>query len=110
MTYRVIIEPTAELGIREAFHGRGTPSPDAAASWYNALEKKVQTLQSHPHRCPVAAENDKFPEEIRELLHGTRRQRYRIIFTIRQETVHILYVRHCGLRTKSGPAKRSVVP
>jgi plasmid stabilization system protein ParE len=95
MTYRVLIEPTAERGIREAFHWIAEhQSPDTAASWYNALEKKVQTLQSHPHRCPVAAESDKFAEEIRELLHGTQRQKYRILFTIRQDTVHVLYVRH----------------
>jgi plasmid stabilization system protein ParE len=95
MTYRVIIEPTADRGIREAFHWiTEHTSPTAAAKWYNALEKKIQTLKSHPRRCPVAAENDRFPEEIRELLHGRRRQRYRIIFTIREDAVHVLYVRH----------------
>ena len=95
MTYRVIIEPTADRGIREAFRGiTENRSPAAAIKWYNALEKKVQTLKSHPHRCPIAAENDKFPEEIRELLHGPRRQKYRIIFTVRQDAVHVIYVRH----------------
>jgi plasmid stabilization system protein ParE len=95
MTYRVIVEPTAERGIREAYHWIATQrSPASAAKWYNALEKKIQTLRSFPRRCPVAAENDKFPEEIRELLHGPKRQRYRIIFTIREDAVHVLYVRH----------------
>ena len=39
----------------------------------------------------------RFPEEIRELLYGRsgkRRRRHRIIFTIRDDAVHILYVRH----------------
>jgi plasmid stabilization system protein ParE len=95
MTYRVIIEPTADRGIREAFHWIAAKrSPAAAVKWYNALEKKVQTLAKYPLRCPIAAENDRFPEEIRELLHGSRRQRYRIIFTIRQDAVHVIYVRH----------------
>lgn len=97
MTYRVIIEPTANQGIREAYQWIVTQrSPVAAAKWYNALEKKVQTLARHPHRCPVAAENDRFPEEIRELLHGPPRQRYRVIFTIRNDTVHVIHVRHCA--------------
>jgi plasmid stabilization system protein ParE len=95
MTYHVIIEPTAERGIREAYRWIAeNRSPAAAVKWYNALEKKVQTLRSQPRRCPVAAENDKFPEEIRVLLHGQRQHKYRIIFTIREDAVHVLYVRH----------------
>ena len=95
MTYQVIIEPTAERGIREAIHWiTANRSPAAAAKWYNALEKKIPTLRSFPRRCPVAAEDDKFPEEIREMLHGPKRQRYRILFTIREDAVHVLYVRH----------------
>ncbi len=95
MTYRVIVEPTADRGIREAFRWiTEHRSPAAAAKWFNALEKVIQTLGTHPHRGPIATENDKFPEEIRELLHGRRRQKYRVIFTIREDAVHVLYVRH----------------
>jgi hypothetical protein len=52
---------------------------------------------ARPMRCPVAAENDKFPEEIHELLYGKRGKRkhkHRIIFTVREETVYVLYIRH----------------
>lgn len=95
MTYRVLIEPTAERGIREAIRWiTGQASPTAAARWYNGRIRKVETLANHPARCPLAAENDKFPEEIRELLHGSRTSKYRIIFTIREDTVHVLYVHH----------------
>jgi plasmid stabilization system protein ParE len=95
MTYHVIIEPTADRSIQEAFRWiTENRSPAAAVKWYHGLEKKILTLRTHPHRCPVAAENDKFPEEIRELLHGKPRQKHRIMFTIRQDAVHVLYVRH----------------
>ena len=95
MTYRVVIEPTAERGIREAVRWiTQHQSATAAARWYNALEKTIRTLRSYPMRCPIAAENDKFPEEIRELLHGRRRQKFRVIFTIRQDAVHVIFVRH----------------
>jgi plasmid stabilization system protein ParE len=95
MTYRVIIEPTADQGIRHAYRWMTENRSQAAATkWFNALEKAIQTLETRPRRCPIAAENDKFPEEIRELLHGRRRQKYRIIFTIREDAVHVLNVRH----------------
>ncbi len=50
----------------------------------------------HPGRCPVAPESCKFAEEIRELVYGKRRHKhkYRILFTIRENMVAILYVYH----------------
>ncbi|HKI17816.1 MAG TPA: hypothetical protein VKA15_08040, partial [Isosphaeraceae bacterium] len=41
-------------------------SPTVAARCYNGLLNKIGTLHRHPTRCPLAAENDKFPEEIRD--------------------------------------------
>ena len=97
MTYRVIVEPTAEREIRAAVRWKTeNASPAAAAHWYGLL-KKIDTLRRQPSRCPLGAENDKFPEEIRELLYGRpgkRIHKHRIIFTIRNDVVHILYVRH----------------
>lgn len=98
MTYRVVIEPTAAREIRSALLWKTEhASPTAAARWYNGLVARIETLRRHPTRCPLAAESDRFPEEIRELLHGRggeRTHRYRILFTIREETVHVLYIRH----------------
>jgi plasmid stabilization system protein ParE len=95
MTYRVVIEATAEREIRAVVRWKTqNASPTVAARWYNGLLKKIATLRTHPTRCPVAAENDKFPIEIRELLYGRRRNVFRIIFTIRDDTVSILFVHH----------------
>ena len=95
MTYHLIIEPTAERGIREAVRWiAGQSSPALAARWHHGLIRKLDTLKSHPMRCPLAAENEKFPEELRELLHGKRGSKYRIIFTIRVLAVHVLYLHH----------------
>jgi plasmid stabilization system protein ParE len=96
MTYRVIVEPTAEREIRSAVRWKTeNASPTAAARWYNGLIKKIETLHRLPTRCPLAAENDRFPEDIRELLYGRdKRHKHRILFTIRDDAVHILYVRH----------------
>jgi plasmid stabilization system protein ParE len=98
MTYHIIIEPTAEREIRAAVRwNTENTSPTIAARWYNGLIQKIDTLRRNPTRCPIAVEDDKFDEEIRELLYGPggkRAHRHRIIFTIREDTVHILYVRH----------------
>ena len=67
--------------------------------------RKIDTLRRHPSRCPLAAEDDRFPEEIRELLYGRsgkRIHKHRIIFTLRDDAVHILFVRHTA-RDELGP-------
>jgi plasmid stabilization system protein ParE len=98
MTYHIVIEPTAEREIRAAVRWKTeNASPTVAVRWYNGLIKKIETLRRHPSRCPLATENGKFPEDIRELLYGPpgkQKHKHRIIFTIREDAVHILYVRH----------------
>jgi hypothetical protein len=94
MIYRIVIEPTAEREIRSAVRWKTeNTSPAVAARWYDGLIKKISTRRRQPTRCPLAAEDYKFPEEIRELLYGTggkRSHKHRIVFTIRGDTVHIL--------------------
>ena len=96
MTYRIIIEATAEVGIREAYRYRFEKSPAVAEKWRVGLLKAIATLQTHPLRCPVADENDDFEEELRVLLYGKRRGVYRVLFTIHEDIVSVLYVRHCA--------------
>jgi plasmid stabilization system protein ParE len=71
-------------------------SPAFAETWYQGLFKQIETLTQHPQRCPIARESSKFPEEIREMIYGKRKHKnkYRILFTIRQDTVAILYIHH----------------
>jgi plasmid stabilization system protein ParE len=98
MTYRIELAASAKADIRgQAQWIRENLSPASADKWLDGLYKSIETLQTRPLRCPVAAESDKFPHEIRELLYGGRSKRkhkHRIIFTVRQDTVYVLYVRH----------------
>lgn len=103
MTYRVIIQPIAVGGMREAYHWIARRSPRAAARWYNGLERAIETLAENPRRCPLAPEDEYFEEEIRELFYGERGGVYRILFTISEDTVSVLYVRH-GARDYVRPA------
>jgi hypothetical protein len=56
MTYRVIVEPTAEREIRSAVSWMiENASLAVTARWYNGLLKKIDTLRRHPARCHLAA-------------------------------------------------------
>jgi plasmid stabilization system protein ParE len=59
MTYRIIVEPTAEREIRSAVRWKTeNASLTVAARWYNGLLKKIDTLRRDPSRYPLSAEND----------------------------------------------------
>jgi plasmid stabilization system protein ParE len=106
MKYRIELAATAKADIHgQAKWLREEVSPAAAEKWLAGLHKAIDTLQTRPSRCPVAAEDDKFPEGIRELLYGRggkRKHKHRIIFTVRDYTVYVLYVRHTA-RDELGP-------
>jgi plasmid stabilization system protein ParE len=91
MKHRIELAATAKADIYgQAKWLRDEVSPSSAEKWLAGLYKAIDTLQTRPLRCPVAAEHDRFPEEIRELLYGTRGKRkhkHRIIFTVRLDTV-----------------------
>jgi plasmid stabilization system protein ParE len=100
MIYRIVIEPTTERELRSAVRWKTeNASLTVAARWYNGLIKKIETLRHNPFRATLATENDKFPEEIRQLIYGgsdKRTHKHRIIFTVREDIVHILCVRHAA--------------
>ena len=63
-----------------------------AIRWQQQIEKAVISLEHLPTRCPIASETESFGFEIRQLLHGN----YRILFTIKENSVHVLHVRHAA--------------
>ena len=101
--HRVVIQPGAEAEIAEAFEYIAARSPDAAAKWLRGLYGAVTTLERFPTRCGLAPETESFKEDIRQLLHGRGRHKYRVLFTILRGTVYVLHVRHAA-RWKPGDA------
>lgn len=94
-TYQVELAASAKADLREAMRWISRDaSPAAAGRWLAKLHKVIRTLERQPLRCPLADESDQFPEEIRVLLHGKRRKAYRVVFTVRDEAVVVLYIRH----------------
>jgi toxin ParE1/3/4 len=66
----------------------------AGLRWFNGLRDAVGSLAHLPNRCPLAPENGTFPFEVRQLLYGHKPHVYRILFTVEDDAVVILHVRH----------------
>lgn len=94
MTWKVEITPIAENQIEQAYRWYRERNPEFADRWFRGLMNAIATLQEKPHRCVLAVEQDIFPEEVRQLLYGKSKNVYRVLFTIRDMMVYILYVRH----------------
>ena len=113
VSYRVEVSDTADAEADETFFWLAGRSPDLAGRWYEGLLMAYQSLAQFPSRCPLAPENDSFETvEVRQLLFGTGRNTYRILFYIQERmedesgTVRILHVRH-GSRRWLGQTERS---
>lgn len=96
MTYRVILQPRAERDIQEVAHWLRKESKSSAIAmrWLRGIRSKIATLGSNPHRCPIDPDSEAYGEEVRDLLHGKRHPKYRVLFAVRGDSVHLLTVRH----------------
>ena len=75
--------------------------PDAAERWFATIYDTIGSLETFPERCPLAPESKSFDHEVREIFHGRRQHKYRILFTVSENEVHVLHVRH-GARLALG--------
>ncbi len=64
MTYRVIIQPSAEAEMEQAYLRIAAEAPETAARCYYGLLGAIESLSEHPLRCSLAPENDVFEHEI----------------------------------------------
>ena len=94
MTFRVLIETRAVRDLDEASGWIAQRSPEAAERWFNAIEAEIQSLARFPERYPRAREDGQFRYELRQLVYGRKHGRYRVIFTVQKDRVHVLHVRH----------------
>ena len=67
---------------------------NAGVRWIEALQDAIKSLGEFPKRCALAPESKIFPFETRQLLYGHKSNVYRILFTIAEETVYVLHIRH----------------
>ena len=95
MTYHVIVDQHAIDDIeRNARWWAEHHSAEQAVRWYESAFVKIYSLDAMPERHGLSYENGDFPYEIRDLLFGLgSRPRYRAVFTIKGNEVHVLTVR-----------------
>jgi plasmid stabilization system protein ParE len=94
MTFQVEIAPVAEKQIEQAYIWYRERNPDFADRWFRSLMNSIATLQENPRRCPLAIEHKIFPERVHQFLYGKNKNIYRVLFTVRNDIVYILYIRH----------------
>lgn len=89
--YAVVIELSAQADVRGSYEwGCRFWGKKEAQRWIRELRTAIsKQLSLVPKGFPIAAEDDEFGEEIRHMIVG----RYRVLFTIRKRTVHVLHVR-----------------
>ena len=108
MTYRVDISQPATADAENAYLWIRLESPEKAALWFEGLIEAVNSLKEFPERCALAPESRAFLVEVRQLLYGTRRQQYRILFGISidpetdEDVVLIYRIRHSAQRHLEG--------
>ncbi len=95
MQYRVMLTDKAEADVESVLKWFSDQrATDAGGRWFAQLMIRLDTLEQHPERCSLAAESEDLGEEVRELLVGRRRYKYRLLFRITGRTVQILRVWH----------------
>lgn len=99
--WNVIVELPAQRDIAEAYLWLAEREPDAADRWFNSIYSTIGSLEIFPERCPLAPESKTLRTEIREIFHGRRQHKYRILFMVTTDEVHVLHVRH-GARLALG--------
>jgi plasmid stabilization system protein ParE len=96
MAFQVEITPPAEAQIENAYVWYRDRDAAFADQWFRGLMNAIATLQESPRRCTLAVEHELFSEEVRQLLYGTGRAIFRLLFTIRGDVVYIVLVRHAS--------------
>jgi plasmid stabilization system protein ParE len=99
--WNVIVELPAQRDIAEAHLWFAEQAADAADRWFDGIYDTIGSLEMFPERCPLAPGSEFINSEIREIFHGRRQYKCRILFTVSENEAHVLHVRH-GARLALG--------
>ncbi len=94
MPFQVVFRPRARSDISATMTWLAWTSAARAARWRSGLLRIVENLETDPNRYGAADEADDLGVDLRQLLYGRRRNVYRVLFTIDDQTVNVLRVRH----------------
>jgi len=91
--YRVSVTERAARQLNTTADWVAERAPETAEKWFASFVDKVNSLSTHPHRCPLARESKRMPIELRQLLVG-RKHQWRVLFTIQGHDVVVMAIRH----------------
>lgn len=98
MAYTVEFSARANRDINEIVGRIHADARAHATRWRQKLHVKLQGLITFPESGGLAPENEEARAEVRQVIHGW----YRALYTIRDETVYILTIRHGARRLMNG--------
>jgi plasmid stabilization system protein ParE len=89
---RVRIEVEARNNLRQHYQNLRSrdPGSEYPDQWYHGVRAAIRDLAASARECGAAYEDRFFAEPIRQRLFHS----YKILFTLREDTVHVLHVRH----------------
>jgi plasmid stabilization system protein ParE len=98
--YRLEIAEPAQADIQANYDWwRLHRSEEQAHRWYRGMHEAIRSLRQAATRCPQAPESELHPSGLRQLLFGIgRRPTHRIVFTLEENMVRIVRVRHASQR------------
>jgi plasmid stabilization system protein ParE len=90
----VIAQAQAVMDAEEARAQIALRDPDYAERWITELDGVFEKLAEFPNRHPLAPESPRVAFAVRQILVG----RYRVLFAVRGDSVHIMRIRHSAKR------------
>jgi plasmid stabilization system protein ParE len=90
--FRVRIEVEARNNLRKHYQNLRSLNPGSKYpdQWYYGIRAAIRDLAMSAQQCGLAYEDRFFAETIRQRLFDS----YKILFAIREDTVHVLHIRH----------------
>jgi plasmid stabilization system protein ParE len=109
--YQVRLTEPAEIEIEAAYLGRML-GQQFADRWYAGLAQALDSLSQLPRRFPLAPESDALGGSVRQMIYGTGRSAYRVLYRVLEPEddspgiVRVLHVRHAA-RQRLGEASEA---
>lgn len=98
MTRPVIVHDRARQFLRDAAEWWAqNRSAQQAEQWFDGFVDGLDQLADTAEQCPLAAEDEAFPFEVRELHYGLgHHATHRALFTIKPDMVYVFVIRHAA--------------
>jgi toxin ParE1/3/4 len=87
MAYAVKLTARAQRDLAQLYDYIDAVNSNAAQKWYRGLKREILSLEKFPFRCAVTPENN----NLRHLLYGRGRNKYRVIYRIVREQQTLLH-------------------